>query len=250
MHAENAKRNKDMSISTNQILVGTRRQIGGLALVIAVAAPSAQANLINDPGFETNPLTTISNSLNDFATYQGQWGVENASITGTVGLVVPFQGVKMLSMLDDGLIATQATQTIDVTSYASLIDSGSAKFNLGALFNVDSVVSAAIGGVALQFFSASNFGSQIGSFASGSFTLDANPATWQPFSLNGAIPVSTRWLVAQVLYNDASLQSQPGYVDATDLSIIPEPTTMSLLAFGGLLMKRVGKRGKPCLGRS
>ena len=57
-----------MKISMNQVLGCT-----SLALLIAAAAPSAQANLLSDPGFETNTLTTIANVLGDFVTYKGQW---------------------------------------------------------------------------------------------------------------------------------------------------------------------------------
>ncbi|SBT04015.1 exported hypothetical protein [Candidatus Accumulibacter aalborgensis] len=221
-----------MKISMNQVLGCT-----SLALLIAAAAPSAQANLLSDPGFETNTLTTIANVLGDFVTYKGQWGVENAVITGTVGAVVPFQGIKMLAMLDDGLITTQSAQTIDVTSYASDIDAGGAKFQLSAFFNTDFETAGAIGGVILQFFSGSSYSTQVGSFASGNITLDDNPLTWQQSSIHGFIPVGTRWFVAQVLCDDASLQGHTCYVDATDLSI-PEPTTMSLLVISGLFLRR------------
>ncbi len=108
-----------------------------LGLALATFTSSARANLLVDPGFEANPLTTASNVLNNFPTYQGQWGVESATITGVDGGVTPAQGTQMLRMTDDGLVATQAFQVTDVTVYAGLIDSGGATANLSALFNAD-----------------------------------------------------------------------------------------------------------------
>lgn len=214
-----------------------------LAVAATVFAPSAQANLLVDPGFEVNPLTTYTNVLNNFAGYQGQWGVEVATITGVDGGVTPVEGVKMLRMTDDGLVATQGFQATDVTSYAALIDSGGAIVNLGALLNVDQNVPAASGGVTVLFFSAANWGSQIGSPLIGNTALDSSPATWELASVSGAVPVSTRWLVTQVAYSNASLIGNdgavhPGYVDAARLTITPEPAALALLAVGGLLITR------------
>lgn len=209
-----------------------------LGLVLAAFTSSARANLLVDPGFEANPLTTASNVLNNFPTYQGQWGVESATITGVDGGVTPAQGTKMLRMTDDGLVATQAFQVTDVTVYAGLIDSGGATANLGALFNADKNVPAAIASVYVQFFSASNYGSQIGTPLNAGLTLDNNPATWELISVSGAIPVNTRWILSQVLYNNASLVSNPGYVDAARFTVTPEPATLAVLGLGSLALRR------------
>jgi hypothetical protein len=221
------QRIKDMNTRTKLILT-----CAGLLLTISAFAPSARANLLVDPGFEANPLTTDYNVLNFFATYQGVWGVEVATITGVDGGVTPAQGVKMLRMTDDGLTWTQGFQVTDVTSYAAFIDSGGATVNMSALLNADKNVPAALGEVSVQFFGASNYGSQIGTGIAGSLTLDNFPNTWQTASVSGAIPVGTRWLLSQVLYQDASLVSNPGYVDATNLTITPEPGTLVLLGCG------------------
>ena len=205
----------------------------GLLLAFAASTPSAWANLLVDPGFEANPLDTAYNVLNFFATYQGIWGVEAATITGVDGGVTPAQGVKMLRMVDDGQTTTQGFQDTDVTSYAALIDSGGATVNLSGLFNVDKNVPAALAGIYVSFFTASNYGS-LTTYIGNTLTLDNAPGTWETLSVSGAIPAGTRWLVSQVAYNDALLGGNPGYVDAADLSITPEPATLTLLALGGL----------------
>lgn len=213
----------------------------GLLLAIAASAQPARANLLIDPGFEANALTSYVNVLTDFTTYQGIWGVENATITVAENGVTPPEGVKMLRMVDDGLLTTQGFQVTDVTSYAAIIDSGAGIVNLSALFNVDHGVPAAITGVYVQFFSASNYGSQIGAGIGGGLTLDNSDITWETTSVGGAIPVNTRWILSQVAYNNASLLGSdgavhPGYVDAANLRITPEPASLTLLLLGASAM--------------
>ena len=214
-----------------------------VVLCLAVISPLASANLLVDPGFEVNPLTTVSNVLNNFTTYQGQWGPESATITGVDGGVTPAQGARMLRMTTDFISWTQAFQVTDVTSYAALIDSGGATVNVSALLNADSGLSGAVGNVAVLFFSASNYASQIGTPVSSNLTLDTLPGTWQTHAASGAVPVNTRWLVTQVAYQNASLLSadgsyHPAYVDAADLVIVPEPATLGMLSLGALALWR------------
>lgn len=214
----------------------TRSILSGGLLALAIGAvPSAQAVLV-DPSYENNPLTTIANVLGNFPLYQGKWGHENSTITPMVGLVTPPDGKLMLSMLDDGLIATQTVQAVDVSAYGAMIASG-AMFNMSALFNTQNP-GIAIGGVALQFFAGSTYGSQIGSGMIGTINVDINPATWQPASVTGTVPLGTTWMVAQVLYNNASLANHAGYVDLAELRItpVPEPSTLGMLLLGGLVI--------------
>ena len=214
-----------------------------LFVCAAFITVSAKANLLVDPGFEANPLTTANNVLTNFPGFQGVWGQENSTITGIDGGVTPAQPVKMLRMDNTGSY-TQTFQVTDVTSYAATIDAGSSTINLNALFNVDKNLAAAIGGVGVSFFTANNYGS-LTTFIINSMTLDNSNNTWQPIAVSGAIPVGTRWMLTQVFYNDATLLGIDGnygggYVDAADLTITPEPATMCLFALGalGLLRKR------------
>jgi len=235
--SNNGQKESNMKTRTNWILGGV-----GLALVLAAGAPAARANILVDPGFEANPLTTAGNVLTNFPTYQGVWGPEVGSIVGTENGVTPAQGVKMLHMDDDGNVTTQTFQTTDVTSYGAMISTGTATVTLSALFNVDKAVQAAAAGVFVQFFSGASYGSQIGVPISSSLTLDANPSTWQTISVTGTIPIGTTWLMSQVYYSDASLLgvdgvSHPGYVDAADTNIAPEPASVGLLALAGVALR-------------
>lgn len=209
-----------------------------LSCFLSLSSRPAAANLLVDPGFEANPLTTAANVLTNFVGAQGIWGPEAATITGVDGGVTPAQGVRMLRMVDDGLIATQVFQATDVTSYAALIDAGGATVNLSALFNAGPNVPAATAAVAIRFFSAANWGSANGGPIVGGLSLDASPTTWQTASVTTPVPVLTRWLITELAFSNASLLGNPGYADAADLTIVPEPASLALLAAGSLLVLR------------
>jgi hypothetical protein len=220
----------------------TLRHISVVLLTAAVLSPLAGANLLTDPGFESNPLTTAGNVLNNFTTWQGVWGVESAAITGPENSVTPAQGAQMLRMTDDGLSWTQGFQVVDVTSYAALIDSSSATVNVSALANAHPRLSAPLGNVSVLFFTAANWVSLTGALTS-NLVLDALPSTWETISTSGTVPVLTRWMMVQVAFQNASLLAsdgtyQPGYIDAARLTIIPEPATLVLLSLGALVLRK------------
>lgn len=205
--------------------------------IVMSAASAASANILIDPSFENNPLDNYLNVLNNFPAYQGVWGVENASISGAVGGVVPPDGVKMLCMLDDGLTVTQAWQVTDVSANP-FIPSGTATFTLEAEFNVQNIP-AARASVVMQFFSGPGLGFEIpASQLVASLTLDNAAGTWETISLSGTIPASTTWMASQVSYVNSTLGGQPGYVDMGDLTILPAPGSVALLGAGGLIVAR------------
>ena len=228
------------NIQTNQVLTCCV----GLVLTFVACTPSMAVNLLVDPGFETNPLTTLTSVINSpNPMLPGVWGQENSTITGTEFTVVPAQGVKMLRMDNTGSY-TQTGQATDVTSYAALIDSGGATVNMNALFNANPKIGAALGALSVTFCTTSLYSSNTG-FISNSLTLDNSANTWQTISVSSVIPVGTRWLLSQVFYQDATLQGVPpdtsyygGYVDAADMTVTPEPATMCLLGLGSLLLRR------------
>jgi hypothetical protein len=211
---------------------------------MALITVSASANLLIDSGFETNPLTTYTNVLGNFPGYVGQWGDEVSSIVTAENGITPFQGVRMLRMDDDGISWTQTFQSTDVSAFAATIDAGGVGINAIGQFNAHPNLSAALSNITVSFFSAANFGSQIGSPITSNLTLDTSPNTWEANLAVGFVPVGTRWLVTQVAYQNASLLGSdgvyyPGYVDATEVWVkVPEPATMSLLALGGLSLLR------------
>jgi hypothetical protein len=213
----------------------------------ANAAVYPTANLLTNPGFENSALTPITSVLGSpFST--GVWGYEASTIVTATGGVIPSGGTHMLSMTTDFNTDTQTLQSVDVSAYATDINAGLLTANFGALFNVSGNVPAAVAGIFLQFYDSShNF---VGATnISSSLNLDASANTWQPISLtNIPVPVNTNYLLAQVLYNDASLQNVNGTLDAgyvddavltMDRSTTPEPgALMALLPVGAMMLIR------------
>ena len=193
--------------------------------------------------------------LYNFVTFQGRWGVEGTAatpdlvtITGVEGGVTPFEGVKMLKMLrmTGSSAAIQAFQVTNVTSYAPLIDTGGATINLSAFLNVDSEPTTARANVSVEFFSGPNWPADTLGYIRHSITLDNDRDTWQPALASGAIPVDTRWVLSQVGYNNDLLGNDSGYVDATELTIVPEPATLGLLVMALLSLALFGWRRRTC----
>lgn len=208
-----------------------------LVSVAAVSGDALGANLLTDPGFESNAVTSAFNSLNDFPTYQGVWGQENSTIVGVDGGVVPASGLRQLRMDISGGVTTQAFQTVDVTSFAGLIDSNNAILNASALFN--SNAQAALGGVYIQYFTGNSYGTNFGPLDTSIQTFDASPMTWQSASLSVPIPANTRWIIFQVAFAEATLMDATGvvgsgYVDDAFMEIVPTPGSGALLAIAGL----------------
>jgi PEP-CTERM motif len=218
--------------------------VAAIALTARMAPAVTTGNLLTDPGFETQPLTSYVNVLAP-PYLTNIWGDEVSTIVGATGGVSPAGGVKMLSMTTDGLVATQTFQVVDVSAFSAPINAGLATADLSALFNVDKNLAAAKAEVSLQFYDSSH--TIIGGSGVGVLTLDANPATWEQISANGvAVPANTNYLLAQVLYinstmNDAAGVNQPGFVDDAKLTLTttPEPASLGLFALAALGMLRV-----------
>ena len=207
------------------------------AAIAALVGTSAMAsNLVTDPGFELNALTTATNSLNNFPGFQGVWGQENSTIVGVDGGITPASGLNQLRMDITGGVTTQAFQTIDVSSYATLIDSGFGIVNASALYNAPQ--HGAIAGVYVSYFSGNTYGTLFGPLSQNVQTLDGSPSTWESISLSDSIPTGTRWMLMQVAFDEASLQQvgfiSSGYVDDAFLEIVPSPGAAMLLGAGGL----------------
>lgn len=210
---------------------------------IAAASNKAQAvNVLVDPGFESNPLSTLGNVITNFPGFQGQWGPEVATITGIDGAITPAGGTKMLRMTNSGGGATQTIQVTDITSYAAQVDAGLATIVTGALFNVDTPAAGVNVSVSVSFHDATAlFANQTGPLIINGINLDGSPTSWEPTSVGGTIPVGTRWILSQVAIGDVLLGNNPGYVDDvySDISIVPEPVSIgTLLLMGSILARR------------
>jgi hypothetical protein len=206
------------------------------------------ANLLTDPGFETQgTLFSFGGVVNspNFSTTAGNWGAENGAFVGAENGVVPL-GTRMLRMMDDGGTTTSTIQMISLSAYASAINSGNATFNMSALFNSDADRGAPTAAINATFFAGDfSWPSGIGSGFTSAGTLDTNPNTWQTLSGGGTIPVGAEWVGVQVYFGNAALGGFNGYVDANSettgftVTTIPEPSGTILLGLGsGLLFVR------------
>jgi hypothetical protein len=244
-----------MHTFNSSIFGSSRRALAAACFAAAMTVFGGQAhalvyptsNLLTNPGFENSALTPIINVLG--SPYNTNiWGYEASTITTAVGGVTPVGPTHMLSMTNAGGIATQTVQSVDVTPYSTDISTGSVTASFNSQFDVDSSVPAAAAGVILQYYDAShNF---VGSTSSASLLLDANPSTWQQISLNNiSVPTNTTYVLAQVLYNNASLSTVngalgAGFVDNAVLTLdrtnTPEPDSLALLIPTGamLLLRR------------
>ena len=126
------------------------------------------------------------------------------------------------------------TQTIQVTDVSA--DPALSSYTLSAYFNANQNLSAAHAYVNVTFYDATY--SLLGGPPSAGLILDGSPATWQQISLTATEPLSTKYIVSQVLYDESTLvgatgATYPGYVDSASLTRVPEPGTIVLL-LGGL----------------
>jgi hypothetical protein len=227
------------------------RQLSIVVLAIAAAAlaatPVSAQNFINDPSFESNPLIGIGPILGPPYT-TGAWGAENGSIVGPQSGIVPAAGALMHRMDDDGLIATQSFQLVDVTALGAQIDAGLVSLNANMLYNVPQDVLAGVGALYVNFYNAAHASVPPVTMGTSS-VLDNNLGTWQNLALANTVPVNTRFLLFQGAFSNATMVNsagahRPGYVDGArlTLTVVPEPSTIALGALALLGAVWVGRR--------
>lgn len=214
-----------------------------LACLAAAAGSAAGSNLVTDPGFEFNAVTTAVNSLGNFPGFQGVWGQENSTIVGVDGGSTPYAGHNQLRMDVTGGVTTQAFQSIDVTSYAGLIDANNAVLTASAWFNSNS--NGAIGGVYISYFTGNNYGTLFGPLDTAVGTFDNSVNTWQQNSMTVPVPAGTRWIMFQVAFAESTLYNAAGtigsgYVDEAfaEINPVPAPSGAVVLGMGALLAGR------------
>ncbi len=207
--------------------------------LLGVAGATASANILTDPGFESNPLAPSFNTvLNNFPVYQNQWGAESGSIVGVTGGISPASGNNMLQLNGPGTgTVSQAGQVVDITSSAALVDAGNAVIQAGAMLNSNAVLP--IGGVYVSFFTRNTYGTIFGPAPTN--VINVVPNTWQSVSVSAPIPPLTRWILVQVGFDANSISNSAGIVTAgfaddafANVVAVPEPASIGLLGIGGL----------------
>jgi hypothetical protein len=240
------------NIKLNRTVRTNLTTLCAMLIITGLATSAAQAvyttgNLVVDPGFEANPLISYAQVLGPPYT-TGMWSAENGAITGPASGIVPADGVKMLELSDDGLVATQSFQLVDVTAYATDISAGIVTVDASAQFNVPQDVAAGTSAVNVGFYNAAHgflsSAQTTSSVLPGAF-LDSNPGTWQTLNVTSfPVPVNTAFMLIQPLFANASMvnaagAARPGYVDHSSLTLtaVPEPSSLVLagLAMGGAL---------------
>lgn len=209
--------------------------------LLAIGGSVAFGFPIADDSFENLPLDGYANVLDNWI--QGTWGSEYSSITGSTSNVLTAHGSKMLSANAGGDVWTQTVQLLDVSALAGLIDSGGAVANFRALYNYDGPAGAQSLAGLWSFGQSDRWGSHTNVLFN-TAALDGVANTWEHNVVSMTLPVGTRWLITEVGFVNASLGGQPGYVDAGNLEIVPEPSILVAAGVGlaALLRRRTTAR--------
>ena len=197
------------------------------ALLVVMGTSIASGDLLSNDDFENDLGSTIANV--NFSPFDlDAWGAESSFTVGPENGITPNLGIGMLRMFDDGLVATQVIQRVDVSQFAALIDSGDACVDFSVNFNAPDQP-AAQAGISVFFIpemgadDTNVLDSQIGASTT-TQVLDSNPATWETVSIEGTqVPANTRSIVVQLSFNNASLNGTPGYADTTSMCIVECP---------------------------
>jgi hypothetical protein len=224
-----------------------------LALLGAAGLSQASVtspNLLVDHEFEVQPsMGNYASVVTNFTSTSGVWATENGVFVGADSGVTPVVS-RMLKMAKGSGVTTSSIQMISLASFASQIATGTATFNMSALFNTSSISGTQGGGIFTEFFAGpTDWGTPLGSSVSTSKILDTSLTTWEQIAQGGSIPVGAGWAGVQVLFGNANLGDNAGYVDglsvagvATGFTVttIPEPSGTMLLGLGAsvLLLRR------------
>jgi hypothetical protein len=197
-------------------------------------------NLLNDPGFET---TTSLGNYNGPTV--GVWVDENADIVSAVAGITPFKGSRMIRLNETFLVASQISQYLDVSAWATEIDLGNVTIHLSAFFNTPSNSTGAGLSVGWANPPGSDGIIRDRTFLQGrGLFLDDDPLTWELITTQAVLPVGTRFVFADFSGTNGTIP-QGAFVDETSLHLespsVPEPSTIlgSLVVIGiGGAMKR------------
>ena len=227
----------------------------GLLLPIMTAgiigSGSVQAmsvEVLSDGGFESSVSSSGSSHVLSWdSSAYGTWGVgDTFSIVGSDNGINPLEGSSMLAFNTSSSSSLDIYQIIDVSSFASEIDSGIVSADLTAYFN--STSSSSFGLRLLGWNNAPTSFSEIqliDGVVSG-LNTDSDIQTWEEFNLSAFIPTGTRYLAFGM---HEPRGSPTAYADNTSLMLniasVPEPNTLSLLALGmigaGIARRKMAK---------
>lgn len=230
-----------------------------LLAVLCLSGAGNAANLVVNPGFETAEGTSggLPNSFSD------GWKGDYSAIVGPNSGITPLEGSKMLQFLGTSFNDSGSTDTsdifqiIDISSCQELIATGNAKAEASVYFNRvagDAQTDAKFAFVVMACDGLpSTFPSRFRTYGYDfalsydwviDFYSDSLPDTWEEVKINMDVPVNTTFLVVNIdagetTYNDLNYPEFDGhFADNVSVQIVPEPSTMILLAAGIFGLRR------------
>ena len=182
-----------------------------------------ECNLLSNADFEQPLAGGFLSSIFNFPYVSDAWGTENATVVGTQNGISPNSGTMMMRMEPANGSVTQAMQRVDISEFAEQIDAGCSCVNFCAFFNTLEGGSGAFGGIDIFYIPGTLSGNLVDSSIGQSFgriNLDGNVDTWEKVTIeNATIPVGTRSLLVQILFDNPSLNTNPVYADTSELCL-------------------------------
>lgn len=225
---------------------------------IALGAEAQGSNLVANSSFETTAYIV------DWPNQYGVWGGDMVEFETAENGISPVAGAKMLRFEGSNksghgnTSGSQVCQVLDLSDYTQLIQSGAAVATASAHFNRVSVDTQTDSEFAVRLYAYSGSVSQHGDLKEAIGHLlrrdtilfsDSDVATWETAVVEMILPADTDFLTIEIaanenIYNDSAPPEFDGhYADVVTVSVTPEPTTLCLLALGGLAMLGRRKRG-------
>ncbi len=230
-----------------------------LLATLCLSGVGNAANLVANPGFETAESTSGGRPSS-----YGDWKGDYSAIVGPTLGITPLGGSKMLQYMGTAFFdsspgnSSEMFQIIDITSYLPLVSSGNAVATASAYFNrvmgdvqtdtTFEVVLMAYDGSPSTFpsrWESSAYDSALTYNQGGGLLTDGLVETWEQLDtplLN--LPTNTTFLVIDLyayedVFNDTSYPEFDGhFVDNVSVQIVPEPSTVILLAAGIFGLRR------------